>query len=96
MISRIRDTRLQGLTYWGKLKKLRVYCQERRREIYIVIFLWKLSQGRVEGYYVSFTPYSSRTGRKVETALVLRYKAEKGSKLKAPRNFRANLLPHFL
>ena len=72
MISRIRDKRLCGLTYWEKLQTLRVYSQERRRERYIVIFIWKLSQGLVEGYSISFSPCSSRTGRKAEPAAVSR------------------------
>ena len=64
--------RLVGLTYWEKLKLLRVYSQERRRERYCIIFLWKLSQSLVTGYDILFTPCDNRTGRKVFPALVPR------------------------
>ena len=65
LVSRISDTRLVGLDYWRKLKVLHLYSQERRRERYMIIFLWKISQGLVSGYSIPFTPRSSRTGRKV-------------------------------
>ena len=64
MISWIGDRRLVGADYWQKLKLLRVYSQERRRERYSVMFLWKLSQGLVTGYDITFTPLDGRTGRK--------------------------------
>ena len=55
LISRIKDQRLTGLSYWEKLQKLGSYSQERRRERYLVIFIWKISQGLVSGYDMSFT-----------------------------------------
>ena len=63
LISRIRDSKLDGLNYWEKLKELRLYSQERRRERYQVIFLWKISQGLVSGYDVNFTSLGTRRGR---------------------------------
>jgi hypothetical protein len=54
LVGRIKDKRLLGLTYWEKLSELRLYSQERRRERYQVIFLWKISQGMVSGYNVEF------------------------------------------
>ena len=51
---------LDGLCYWDKLQSLKLYSQERRRERYMVIFIWKLSQGLVSGYQVQF---SSTLGR---------------------------------
>ena len=64
MVSRIRDSSLDGLDYWKKLAKLKLYSQERRRERYQIIFIWKISQGLVSGYSLDFTPCASRTGRK--------------------------------
>ena len=55
---------MHKVSYWDKLKILKLYSQERRRERYLVIFIWKISQGLVEGYYLSFTIPDSRTGRK--------------------------------
>ena len=46
----------------GKLHQLRLYSQERRRERYQIIFIWKISQGLVSGYQIPFT-LNSRTGR---------------------------------
>jgi hypothetical protein len=70
LVSKITDNRLRGLNYWRKLKTLHLYSQERRRERYMVIFIWKISQGLVSGYRIPFSPRSSRTGRKAEPAPV--------------------------
>ena len=65
LINRIQDQRLVGLNYWEKLKELKLYSQERRRERYQVVFLWKISQGLVEGYDVNFTSGGLRRGRTI-------------------------------
>ena len=62
LVSKIRDRHLVGLTYWDKLRELRLYSQERRRERYQMIFIWKISQGLVSGYKIPFS-VNSRTGR---------------------------------
>ena len=53
-LAQIRDGSLLGKNYWEKLSLLRVYSQERRRERYQVCFLWKISQGLVDGYSISW------------------------------------------
>ena len=72
LVSRISDTKLNGLTYWEKLSTLRLFSQERRRERYLIIFIWKISQGLVQGYPVPFTSSLCRTGRKAVPAPVVR------------------------
>ena len=53
---------MAGLDYWERLSSLHLFSQERRRERYQIIFLWKVAQGLVQGYNISF--YSSqRRGR---------------------------------
>jgi hypothetical protein len=47
---------------------LRLYSQDRRRERYLIIYIWKISQGLVEGYDIPFTPLDTRTGRKAVPA----------------------------
>ena len=64
LVDRIRDTKLTGLSYWEKLSELRLYSQERRRERYQLIFLWKISQGMVSGYDIKFSS-DGRRGRSV-------------------------------
>ena len=54
---------MQSLDYWEKLKEFQTYSQERRRERYLVIFLWKISQDMVKGYHVQFTGTNGRRGR---------------------------------
>ena len=61
-LSQIRDSVLDRMNYWEKLSELRVYSQERRRERYQICFLWKLSQGLVEGYTIDWQ-WSDRRGR---------------------------------
>ena len=55
---------MEGLDYWVRLKELQMYSQERRRERYIIIFLWKVTQGLVKGYSVNVSE-SARRGRLV-------------------------------
>ena len=43
------------MNYWDKLSELHLYSQERRRERYQVIFLWKISQGMVSCFDIEFT-----------------------------------------
>ena len=45
-----------------RLSFLRVYSQERRRERYQICFLWKLTQGLIEGYSITWQ-WSDRQGR---------------------------------
>ena len=71
LVDRIKVGRLEGLSYWERLKELRLYSQERRRERYQGIFLWKISQGMVSGYTVDFS-YSGRRGRSVIPKPVVR------------------------
>ena len=63
LVDRIHDRRLSGLNYWEKLEELHLFSQERRRERYMLIFLWKISQGLVFGYDVNFTSEGLRRGR---------------------------------
>jgi hypothetical protein len=59
-----RVSGMEGLDYWERLANLRMYSQERRRERYQIIFVWKLSQGLVGGYSLPFQ-CSDRRGRTV-------------------------------
>ena len=62
---------LKDLDYWTRLSELRLFSQERRRERYIIIFLWKISQRKVEGYDIEFMT-SDRRGRYVVPKPVIR------------------------
>ena len=56
-VARSFTARVSGtddMDYWERLKYLRIYSQERRRERYQIIFIWKLSQGLVTGYHLPF------------------------------------------
>ena len=52
---------MEGLDYWDRLKELHLYSQERRRERYLIIYIWKLAMGLVKGYKMEFT-HSPRRG----------------------------------
>ena len=56
---------LGELDYWDRLQALRLYSQERRRERYRIIFVWKALQGFVEAYHLP-SYRSPRRGRFVE------------------------------
>ena len=53
---------MQDKDYMDRLASLKMYTQERRRERYQIIFIWKISQGLVQGYHMVFTS-SDRRGR---------------------------------
>ena len=72
IVDRIRCPKLQGLNYWEKLSELHLYSQERRRERYQIIFLWKISQGMVLGYDAQFTSDWGRRGRTIIPKTVVR------------------------
>ena len=70
-MSQIRGPSLKDKDYWGKLSFLRVYSQERRRERYQICFLWKCTQGLVEGYDITWQ-WSDRRGRLAVPTKILR------------------------
>ena len=37
----------QGMSYWEQLKNLKLYSLQRRRERYIIIYLWRILEGQV-------------------------------------------------
>ena len=55
-------TGMEDKDYWERLAELHMYSQERRRERYSIIFLWKLAQQLVSGYTVEFVQ-NPRRGR---------------------------------
>ena len=52
---------MEGLDYWERLQSLGMFSQERRRERYFIIFVWKISMGLVKGYKLDFI-FSPRRG----------------------------------
>ena len=60
LVSKILGRHLFGLTLWEKLQELRLYSQERRREKYQIVFIWKISQGLVSGCQIPFS-FNCRT-----------------------------------
>ena len=86
------------LKVWARLKKFKIYSQERRRERYMVIFLWKISQGMVQGYNVEYTSVIGRRGRTAlprnvvqSSSSIVRKARESSIGVKGARIF--NLLP---
>ena len=56
---------MEGKDYMDRLASLSLYSQERRRERYQVIFIWKIGQGLVHGYNLEFISqiYLTNCGR---------------------------------
>ena len=46
---------MEGKGYLKRLASLTMYSQDRRRERYQIIFIWKLTQGLVKGYKMEFS-----------------------------------------
>ena len=53
---------MSDLDYWERLASLKILSQERRRERYRVIFVWKITQELVQGYSMNFVT-NPRLGR---------------------------------
>ena len=52
---------MEGLDYWERMKELHLYSQERRRERYLIIYIWKLALGLVKGFKME-SSHSRRRG----------------------------------
>ena len=52
----------QTMDFWERLSHLKLYSQQKRRERYQMILVWKLSQGMINGYKIPFVE-SLRRGR---------------------------------
>ena len=63
---------MQEQDYMDRLASLKMYSQERRRERYQIIFIWKICQGLVQGYNLEFSS-SDRRGRMVVPNTVHRH-----------------------
>ena len=53
---------MKDLDYLERLQALQMLSQERRRERYMVTFIWKISMGMVKGYHGIKFKYSQRRG----------------------------------
>ena len=89
---------LEGLDYWDRLAALQLYSQERRRERYAIIFLWKIAQQLVQGYSISFL-HNQRRGRfaavhpSASSASPLAVKKARESSLQVKGSKLFNLIP---
>ena len=63
---------MEELSYRERLKKLRMYSQERRRDRYRCIFVWKIAMGLISGYKLEFRGEGTRRGRECEVAEIVR------------------------
>ena len=72
---------LEDMDYWDRLKILNLYSQERRRERYQIIFIWKILQGLVKGYTLN-TMQSPRRGRLI---VVSRYHSQAPASVRRAR-----------
>ena len=63
---------MENFNYRERLGVLKMNSQERRRDRYAVIFIWKVAMGLVEGYTMEFTPITNRRGRECRVKNVVR------------------------
>merc|ERR1719319_802946 len=74
-VQRKYTAKIQGmetLNYRERLRILKMNSQERRRDRYAVIFIWKVAMGLVEGYPMEFTAATNRRGRECRVQNVVR------------------------
>ena len=63
---------MESFNYRERLNKLRIYSQERRRDRYMVILVWKAAMGLIDGYNLQFSGEHSRRGRECSVAEIIR------------------------
>ena len=51
---------MEELDYRERLKSLRLYSQERRRERYLIIFIWKIAMKLVDGFHIKVRDHGRR------------------------------------
>ena len=51
---------LKEMNYWEHLSHLHLHSQERLKEQYMVMFIWKISQGLVKGFNINFIESGGR------------------------------------
>ena len=64
------------LSYWDQLKKLEMYSQERRRERYIIIYVWRILEGQVSNIY---------RGNNITSSIVARWHCRRGRVCELPQ-----------
>ena len=91
---------VRNLNYWDRLKSLKLYSLERRRERYIIIYTWKILVSLVPNFTSSASKidhyWSDRHGRKCKLPAIrnrggIGNKRENFLNIKGPRLF--NVLP---
>ena len=91
---------MEGLNYRDRLKNLKLSSQERRRDRYAVIFIWKIAMGLVQGYQLNFSPSTNRRGREcivtnvVQNSPTLVRKTRGSLEVKGAKMF--SLLPSYI
>ena len=61
---------MENLNYRQRLKVLKLNSQERRRDRYTIIFIWKVAMGLTDGYPMEFTSTANRRGRECTVKIV--------------------------
>ena len=102
-IQRQFTARIYGMRdkdYWERLSELKLYSQERRRERYAIIFIWKCAVGLVDGYTINLIN-NPRRGRLCVSRIInkkapiqVRRASEASLAVKGARLF--NLLPRYI
>ena len=89
---------MEDVPYSERLKKLKMYSQERRRDRYMCILIWKVYMGLISGYKLKFKGEGTRRGRECEVAeivgaapIAVRRARENSLSVKGAKMF--NLLP---
>lgn len=58
------------LHYWDRLVRLRLFSLQRRRERYIIIYIWKIIHGLVPDVGLTYLPTNNNNAIKLKTPLI--------------------------
>ena len=71
MVQRSFIRKVQHMNYWAQLKHLGLYSQERRRERYRIIYIWRILEGHSPNVNGCIKPkWIPRRGRVCELSLI--------------------------
>lgn len=72
-VQRTFTSRLDGMNdmnYWERLSHLKLYSLERRRERFMIIYVWKIIQGLVPNFNHDFAVKTTNSGRRGVLAII--------------------------
>ena len=84
-----RTPALRNLTYWERLKQLRMYSEQRRLERYRILYSWKVLEGLVPNPGLKVAAENLKLGRRIKLPKI-NHKSRKAIQTLKEQSFNTN------